>query len=326
MVGEQPQLRARLYLCAKEGSAPDECEDAARIAPDGLRYALSDGVTRASFSNLWAEGLVARFSDAALPHVASPDASDEDLWGWLMPVKHAWEREMAERWDGLPYHAQHRVRQGTAATLLGLVFAEPAAANGRPLPWLAVAIGDTCLFHVRGERLCRSFPLTSAGQFNNSPPLLYSKRFRNEGLRVARAEGECLPGDLILLATDALAQWILDSAEAGDRPWRQLCALGGQAEFTDLVTRLRRAGELKDDDTTLVIINYGAAPAQSPTDATPDTATPTKPEPVEPHAPTEPDAPGQLPVSPPPLEGPRGCLTRLLRPLLLLRHLLGRRP
>jgi hypothetical protein len=180
-------------------------------------------------------------------------------------VKQAWDGDMAARWDRLPYHAQRRVLQGTAATLLGLVFSDAAPADEQAcaaLCWKAIAVGDTCLFQVRADRLHRAFPLAQAGQFNNTPQLLYSKRSRNEQLVPAHAEGDWLADDVMLLATDALACWILHETEAERQPWRILCALTEQAEFEVLIDRLRRSNQLENDDTTLIVIT--SAPAVPP--------------------------------------------------------------
>jgi hypothetical protein len=107
---------------------------------------------------------------------------------------------------------------------------------------------------VRADRLHLAFPLGQASQFNNTPQLLYSKQFRNEQLAPAQATGNWLANDVMLLATDALACWILHEAEAGGKPWRTLCELTQQKEFEDLVDKLRRSHQLQNDDTTLVVI------------------------------------------------------------------------
>ena len=46
--------------------------------------------------------------------------------------------------------------------------------DSRPLSWQAVAVGDSCLFVVRGGRLYSSFPLEDTAQFDNSPALVCS--------------------------------------------------------------------------------------------------------------------------------------------------------
>ncbi len=38
--------------------------------------------------------------------------------------------------------------------------------------WEAMAIGDSCLFQIRGDEVITSLPLASAGEFNNRPALM----------------------------------------------------------------------------------------------------------------------------------------------------------
>jgi hypothetical protein len=40
--------------------------------------------------------------------------------------------------------------------------------------WHSAALGDTCLFHVRGGQLEVAFPLTQSSDFDTSPSLLGS--------------------------------------------------------------------------------------------------------------------------------------------------------
>ena len=55
-----------------------------------------------------------------------------------------------------------------------------------------------------------------------------------------------------MLATDALAAWFLRQTEHDDRPWEQLRGLTSE-QFDDLVENLRKAGEMRNDDVTLVL-------------------------------------------------------------------------
>ena len=70
------------------------------------------------------------------------------------------------------------------------------------------------------------------------------------------AEGDCAPGDLFLLMTDALAQWFLASWEHGAIPWAELVKLEGEDAFGKFVLPLRQEGRLRNDDTTLVIVSF----------------------------------------------------------------------
>lgn len=71
-------------------------------------------------------------------------------------------------------------------------------------------------------------------------------------LRVTEGEWNC--HDLLLLATDALAQWILGEHEAGRKAWEALWNVKSECEFKQLIQRLRESGSIANDDTTMAII------------------------------------------------------------------------
>ena len=107
---------------------------------------------------------------------------------------------------------------------------------------------------VRDDRLSLSFPLEDAAQFDNSPALVCSNPDNVGQLweNVRRSDGECVVGDSLMLASDALACWFLASNTAGEKPWETLLALDPSG-WAAWVEEQRRAGLMRNDDTTLVI-------------------------------------------------------------------------
>ena len=59
-------------------------------------------------------------------------------------------------------------------------------------------------------------------------------------------------GDHLLLATDALAEWLVRAAGSGDAQWRELTTIEHPRVFQDWVDRLREAGAMRNDDVTLL--------------------------------------------------------------------------
>ena len=244
----------RRFQTPKGGNLPEECEDASlAVYPHGggpAKIALSDGASESAFSRPWARIL----SDA---FVRRPmDMSNLDgpsLAEWLKPCEEEWNRWVP--WERIPWHGEAKTRAGALATLIGMVI-DKAPGRGGSLSWQALAVGDCCLFVVRDDALAVTFPLEEASQFNNTPALVCSNSAKNDRLwpGVHQHRGELLPGDLILLSSDALACWILQERDRGRRPWQTLSSLNA-GEWDGWVQEQRRQRTLKNDDTTLIAIH-----------------------------------------------------------------------
>ena len=213
------------------------------------RVAISDGASESAFAREWAKILTGAF--VARP----PDLcglTEDSLLDWLASAQEEWRACVP--WDRIPWHGEAKARAGAFATLLGLTIGA-APDNSRRLSWQAVAVGDSCLFVVRDDRLWLSFPLEDPAQFDNSPALVCSNPANAGELweEVRRHSGECAPGDLFILASDALACWFLANSAAGEKPWKILLALDS-SRWDAWVGEQRRGGLMRNDDTTVVII------------------------------------------------------------------------
>jgi hypothetical protein len=231
----------------RRGHAPEECQDAVAGAPDRSRFAVADGASESADAGLWARLLVEDFVGSPARHLA---------WAsWLPPLQARWAAEVAALPPGgaLPWYLEERAREGAFATFLGVVVEDSA--------WYALAVGDSCLFQLRGGALLRSFPLHRADEFGSTPWLIGS---RPPGADVAvkhgqRAEGDWQAGDRLWLMTDALAQWFLRQAEEGGRPWEALGQVLAEAApeeaFAAWVGVTRALGQLRNDDVTLAALS-----------------------------------------------------------------------
>lgn len=229
----QPTCRA--FSLPKRGHSAREYEDAFYFEMSRGRAAVADGASESSFCAEWAGLLAQGFADAEQP--------TEDF-AWIGPLRRRW----AEQVDDLvlPWYAEDKRALGAAATLLGLAL-EP---DGK---WRAVAIGDSCLFHLQAGAPTWSFPCTRADSFTNHPDLVYT---RSSELAPVRAEGRWRKGDRMLLATDALSQYFLALEEAGGDMAEELSDLVSQAagvDFAAWIDERRRRG-LRNDDVTLLIL------------------------------------------------------------------------
>jgi hypothetical protein len=234
------------------------------------RFAVADGATESSFSGLWAQMLVDAYVDR---DPRTPAA----LRRLVERCAECWTREISTK--PLPWYAQDKARQGAFATLLGLCLRE----GGKRMPsgglWTALAVGDSCLFQMRGVELVTCFPVERADELGYRPWLVSSIPERNLPVweqSVLKQVGTWLPGDIFLLMTDALAHWFLSERESGGQPWRMLRDVTKQARslskgfeewiFENWVGQMRAAGTMHNDDVTLLVVavgeNHGTAPVR----------------------------------------------------------------
>jgi len=267
-----------VYWAAKEGSSATEYEDAWQVVPgtgdevpgDWVGVAVADGATESSLARLWAAMMAEEFA------VTSGAVHDAYLFAdtalalssrWPAVVKsYIAERENAAR--PLRWYERPGLEKGAFATLLALQVnidgqlvggagTQPELVGpGFPRViggWTSAALGDTCLFHVRGGQLQAAFPLNDSAHFDTSPALLGSFDADPEAIvdHVRFAEGTVAEGDDFFVCTDALAAWFLARAEQGGQPWETLRDLT-EIGFAEWVSEERQTNSLRNDDVTLV--------------------------------------------------------------------------
>ncbi|MHC4077628.1 MAG: PP2C family serine/threonine-protein phosphatase [Planctomycetota bacterium] len=226
----------------KKGSSEAEYEDAFFPGPcfhrgvGRFRCAVADGASESAFAREWAQLLVRNFGRGRFH---------------LDYLQRLWKKLVQKR--KLPWYLQAKVAKGAHAALVGL-----SIGDGEARGWRALAIGDSCLFHVRDQKLLVVGPVARSADFDNSPFLLSTKcpaPIPRGAPHVHVMSGTWQPKDAFYLASDALAQWVLAEEEAGRPPWKTLCELGTKAQvqpFDSLVDGLRSANQLHNDDTTLL--------------------------------------------------------------------------
>lgn len=240
MAPPRPVWRS-LWL-AKAGSAPADYEDAFAADETRARFAVADGATEASFAAEWARMMAAAFvgDDGTLGERA-----------WLESAQQKWIAEVGNR--PLPWYAEAKRDEGAFAALIGVCFLGPSTAD--ETRWQALAVGDCCLFHIRGGRLLTAFPISRVEDFDSRPELLCS---RGANPRGRRATGRWKPGDRFLLMSDALARWFLVAEQSGCGCGEVAALLGEpspDSAWPAWIDERRRSGALKNDDVTLVSID-----------------------------------------------------------------------
>ncbi len=252
-------VHAEAFWLPKGGSSESEYEDA--FAPPALRrpqdftvnplrFAVADGATEALFSRQWATQLVRAFVNGGLGYCLTEDD--------LNPLRERWSHCIHRH--QLPWYHEEKAAQGAFASLLGLEFFEKESSRTESLCWRAVAIGDSCLFHVAQGNLSLAWPIGNSSEFGNTPTLICSKAGIKSGrdrTAIQFTEGICGQDSAFYLMTDALSCWFLREQERGNEPWRTLADLGTKsaASFDELVKRLRMDRQMKNDDVTLVRVD-----------------------------------------------------------------------
>lgn len=257
------------FWLPKKGAEASEYEDAYEVVGDqgdvgdydleSLRVIIADGASESMLASRWARHLVREFGFA--PEQLGTPSSFMAVYqravdGWDQEVA-SYIQEREERNSPIQWYEEPGLVKGAYATLLAVEFHDKPDSGS--VWWTAAAIGDSCLFQVRGDELHRAFPMANSDDFNYQPALLNSRGTDPEvlGRYLAVQSGDLLPGDTCCIATDALSAWFLKAAADRERPWDTIGVLDESApiEFKDFVDKLRDRGRIHDDDTTLVRLN-----------------------------------------------------------------------
>jgi len=225
----------------KLGNSSEECEDDFCSAQS--LFAVADGASEGSYSQVWAGILVRSFCTVA--DAANWKANDFSVWLEQCRLQWSdWERGLAEK--ELPWFTREKLQLGSFATFLGLSI----DAN----TWHAVACGDSCLFVVRSDALIDAFPIPQSELFDNTPALLSTANpFCVDQLQIR--DGEILPGDRLYLTSDALASWFLADCEKGEKPWIALEGIRADEDFEIFVSEERQRHAMRNDDVTLISLD-----------------------------------------------------------------------
>lgn len=249
-------LIAQFHL-PKFGNEKNEYEDAfapklsGRYERNSLSLAIADGASESSFAAEWAKMLTRAYAKEPFFNISHLQSQMETLAG-------RWKSVALRR--PLPWFAEEKVRMGAFSTLLGIHLSEDSTDETQKGKWSVIAVGDSCLFQVRGDVLIESFPISKSLDFGTSPTLLSSNDSKNKSVwdKVAFKADRWQAGDMFFLITDALAFWFLSQHEHNERPWEILAGFVEDnnpiESFTTWVNNARASSMLKNDDVTLMFV------------------------------------------------------------------------
>lgn len=248
-------LIANGFSTHKAAETPDDCQDAWNMDENTARYAVADGATRSLFPKQWAELLVNRFCKKNVLSL------EEGNWQeWITPIQGDWLKQVTaivqetKRFISIDRLSKS---ESAAATFIGLEF------DKGKMEWKAGIVGDSCLFQIRNSQLVESYPIKQSEDFDNHPEAFASFEKDNYA-KPQIVKGMAEPGDRFILATDALAKWIIQHEEAGQlgAALNRLTALKDDAEFARFVEEVRDTEDipLVNDDVTLLRISVAKEP------------------------------------------------------------------
>jgi len=242
--GEGPSVRSRTLAVPKGGASTDEYEDAAAVREEAwpVRAAVADGATESAFARPWAETLAGGLCTIEI----TPDALLDTLPDW----RSSWTEAHADRMVELPWYGAAKTREGAFATLLGLELR-------REGHWRAISVGDGLLVHLRDDAVRRTWPYASPEDFTNRPALLASRHGHpSPDADDCRAvTGTWTKDDTFLLATDAVAAWLLRTGPEKAQTWTA-------DDFREAVDSARAEGSLRNDDSTLLMLTPTGPPPE----------------------------------------------------------------
>ena len=202
-----------------------------------------------------------------------PDQPTRRFAAWLAQ-RQQWSDQIDT--SGLAWYQQAKLREGGFATLVWvrITAAPDPPAGSNTFRLQSLAIGDSCLFHIRGDEMLASFPKSASLDFDSSPLVLGSVDLHRDGqLQFERLAADCRPGDLVVLCSDAVAAWALDCRERGQPVrWSDYWQMPAEA-WIESIRGLQSAGRMRYDDATLLLLRLGAAVEAGAEEVVPDLAT-----------------------------------------------------
>ena len=242
------KLTVNSFSTHKEAESRDDCQDACDQNDEERRYAIADGATRSFFPKEWAILLVKHFCE-------NPDLSlvKKDWRDWLAPIQQKWYEQVGEKVNerNLFYLTNSFNSQESAvSTFIGIEFNKDNSA------WEAMIVGDSCLFHKTDSEF-KSYLIENSADFTNHPEV-FASFAKDNRFEPSLESGLAKSGDILILATDALAKWILEHKEIRklDAALDRLKTVETDEEFYQFVHEARHdeAIRLVNDDVTLILI------------------------------------------------------------------------
>jgi serine/threonine protein phosphatase PrpC len=232
----------------KVGNEDNEQEDAFLIDPQKGKFVVSDGASSGIYSKLWADLLTKNFieGEEILDNNSDPKKFLESI---VNKSRIDWKAKIPA---DIKWPASEKILEGSFATFLALQLHDGPNNSSN---WNAIAVGDSCLFKIKGKRIIQSFPIHEALDFNNSPYLIASN-FNSYQEHIQITSGTFVKGEKLVLATDSISKWLFQENESDVSLSKTLDFISKIEDKRKYFENLVNTKIVHYDDLTLVMLNY----------------------------------------------------------------------
>jgi hypothetical protein len=219
-------------------------------------FVVADGVSTLFFSRRWAALLATYFLDVPL----TGDDPFEVEW-WLRPLQEQF-KEQSPDVNTLHWSVRQKGREGSASTLASVRVTDINDASDKPVTAELLAFGDSCVFigNEEAQEVRISFPVENVLDFERAPiaiPSLFAKFNRKFHHCLIKRNVPLQAGDILILATDAVAKWILGKgANTRESVWAAFMEVAQKtpSDWSTFISRCRQVRQMVDDDSTALVI------------------------------------------------------------------------
>ena len=237
------ELRYKTFIMPHVGDLYSQCADRFAIGTDKNCFAIADGVGESLVPYDWAELVCEDF-------IANPNLFCEN--NKLVrenTLIEAWNQKRDERTANLTETELFLFEMGlekadfAACTFVGLSIDKKQ--------WQSLALGDSYLFVLdKNLEIIESVASQKGEEFSNFPEYFASQAEKNHG-KTIKVCGDINKVTYFVLLTDAISDWFI---KVDTEKRKELLAISDMQSFHSLVNKERENGNMKDDDTTAVII------------------------------------------------------------------------
>ena len=266
---DQPSGNERCFMLAKDGEPLIECQDRYALNAANRCYAVADGVAGSFVPGPWARIIAQSFVERG-----GKFAGKEDFQAWLVDCSQQWQRWIEHRWiptmnalrtrnGDWPGDWNNDLRQGAQTTLIGCSLVSNSEHLESPTSASIFAVGDGEFFLFSpnasgGYDIAETFPFSDMDDFGVRPDTLVTVQ-RTDLLERAWVQRKTMhinvfSGDLIVLASDSLAKWLLAQVYQNSDKWLPLITCTSLQEFEQRVRAELHNGQIEDDDLTMLVI------------------------------------------------------------------------